>query len=195
MSKMAELSAEADQFQSLLLSIERKGITDLLDYLATTDFYFAPSSTKYHDTEVSGLLHHSMNVYGNLMRLNQIFGGDYPEDTLKIVGLLHDLCKINFYKRDFRNVKVEGIWTQQGYISVEDQLPLGHGEKSVIIIQRFLQLTDMEIFAIRWHMMAYDDLHCTYAGNLAITTASTKYPLIVLLHMADLSASFLKARI
>ena len=195
MSAMAELSAEADQFQSLLQSIERKGITDLLGYLATTDFYFAPSSTKYHDTEVSGLLHHSMNVYGNLVRLNQIFEGDYPEDTLKIVGLLHDLCKVNFYKRDFRNVKVEGIWTQQAYISVEDQLPLGHGEKSVIIIQRFLQLTDTEIFAIRWHMMAFDDLHCTYAGNLAITTASTKYPLIVLLHMADLSASFLKARV
>jgi hypothetical protein len=128
------------------------------------------------------------------MCLNQIFEGNYPEDTLKIVGLLHDICKVNFYKRDFRNVKVEGIWTQQPYISVEDQFPCGHGEKSVIMIQRFIQLTDIEIMAIRWHMMAYDDLHCTYAGNLAITNASTKYPLIVLLHMADLSASFLKMR-
>lgn len=194
MSYMSELSAEAEQFQEILLSVKRENIDKICKYLATTDFYTAPSSTKYHDTEPGGLMHHSVNVYRNLIQLNDIFEGDYQEDTLKVVGLLHDLCKVNFYKRDFRNVKVEGIWTQQPYISVEDQLPLGHGEKSVIVIQRFIELTDVEIFAIRWHMMAYDDLHCTYAGNLAITTASTKYPLIVLLHMADLSASFLKVR-
>lgn len=194
MSQFDGLTIEREDFKNLILSTDRRGICELLGYLDSTDFFIAPSSTKYHDTEVGGLLHHSLNVFRNLIKLNQVFIGDYPEDTLKIVGLLHDLCKVNFYKRDFRNVKIGGVWTQQGYISVEDQMPLGHGEKSVIMIQRFINLTDLEIMAIRWHMMAFDDLHCTYAGNLAITTASTKYPLIVLLHMADLSASFLKVR-
>jgi len=194
MSGFDYIVVEKEEFGKILLSTGRDGITDLLRYLESTDFFTAPSSTKYHDTEPGGLLHHSLNVYGNLIRLNSIFQGSYPEDTLKIVGLLHDICKANFYKRDFKNVKVEGIWTQQHYISIEDQLPLGHGEKSVILLQRFIKLTDDEIMTIRWHMMAFDDLHCTYAGNLAITAASTKHPLIVLMHIADLSASFLKIR-
>jgi hypothetical protein len=199
MGSMDDLCIEAETFQEILLSTGRPGIDKLLRFLAETDFYTAPSSTKYHDTEPGGLLHHSLNVYGNLVRLNKVFEGDYPDDTLKIVGLLHDVCKADFYKLSFRNVKHEEIqenngWVKEPYITIEDQFPLGHGEKSVIILQRYLALTDLEIMAIRWHMMSFDDLHCTYAGNIAITGASTKYPLIVLTHIADLSASFLKVR-
>jgi len=189
MSVFENIVVVQEEFEHILLSTGRDGIIDLLKYLESTDFFTAPSSTKYHDTEPGGLLNHSMKTYYYLNRLTDLFTGIYPEDTVKIVGLLHDICKANFYKRDFRNVKVEGIWTPQPYISIEDQLPLGHGEKSVILLQRFIKLTDDEIMAIRWHMMAFDDLHCTYAGNpLAITAASTKYPLIVLMHIADLSA-------
>ena len=113
MGSMDDLCIEAETFQELLLSTGRPGIDKLLRFLAETDFYTAPSSTKYHDTEPGGLLHHSLNVYGNLVRLNKVFEGNYPDDTLKIVGLLHDVCKADFYKLSFRNVKHEEILTKE----------------------------------------------------------------------------------
>lgn len=204
---MDELAVMREEFQNILLSTERKGMPELLEYLETTDFYFAPSSTQYHDAKVGGLVDHSLKVYGNMVRLNNIFQGNYKEDTLKIVGLLHDLCKVNFYtlekkslprKDDKGNLVFDDfkrkIWDETTIYIIEDQLPLGHGEKSVILTQRFISLTTEEIMAIRWHMGGYDDLHSTYAGNLAITSASDKFPLIILTHIADLSASFLKVR-
>jgi hypothetical protein len=191
---------EQEGFDGLLLSVSRPGIADLLAYLhEETDFFIAPSSTKYHDARDGGLLHHSLRVYDNLVRLNDVFIGDYDPDTLKIVGLLHDICKTNFYKMSLRNVKKElpggfSEWVKEPYIDIDDQLPLGHGEKSVILAQRYISLSNEEIMAIRWHMMCCDDLHHSYAGNIAITGASSKYPLVVLTHIADLSASFLEVR-
>jgi len=191
---------EREKFYNLLTSTGRDGMPELLNYLENeTDFFIAPSSTKYHDARDGGLLHHSIEVYRNLILLSPLFEGDYPPETLIIIGLLHDLCKANFYKTSFRNVKHEerpygDQWVKEPYIDIDDQFPLGHGEKSVILLQRYIRLTDLEIMAIRWHMMAYDDLHYSYAGNIAITGASSKYPIIPLMHMADLSASFLKTK-
>jgi hypothetical protein len=193
-------SREREEFYQLLKSAGREGMPALLEYLTEkTDFFIAPSSTKYHDARDGGLLHHSLTAYHNLVALSRIFAGDYPEDTLKIIGLLHDVCKANFYKTSTRNVKKElaggfSEWVKEPYIDIDDQFPLGHGEKSTILIQRYLKLTDTEIMAIRWHMMAYDDIRCSYAGNLAITNACGKFPIIVLMHIADLSASFLEMR-
>lgn len=193
-------TVECEEFRNLLSSVKREGINELLIYLEDeTDFFIAPSSTKYHDARDGGLLHHSLKVYENLVRLSGIFEGEYTLETLKIVGLLHDICKTNFYKTSFRNVKHEerplgDQWVKEPFIDIDDQLPLGHGEKSVILAQRYIPLNIIEVMAIRWHMMAYDDLHYSYAGNIAITGASSKYPLIVLTHIADLSASFLEVR-
>ncbi len=191
---------ERDEFCNLLTSTGREGIQDLLQYLVEkTDFFIAPSSTKYHDARDGGLLHHSLSTYHNLIALSRTFTGDYPEDSLRIIGLLHDICKANFYKTSTRNVKKElaggfSEWVKEPYIDIDDQFPLGHGEKSTILLLRHISLTDTEIMAIRWHMMAYDDIRCSYAGNLAITNACSKYPVIVLMHIADLSASFLEMR-
>jgi len=191
---------EYEEFKTLLLSTNRPGIDKLLDYLDNeTDFFCAPSSSKYHDAVPGGLLHHSLRVYHNLVTLSQTFVGEYPEDTLKIIGLLHDLCKVNFYTMSIRNKKTKdasgfSIWVEEPYIDIEDQLPLGHGEKSVILAQRYIQLTNTEIMGIRWHMMAFDDLAHSYAGNLAITNAASKHLIIPLMHIADLSASFLEVR-
>ncbi|HOX36302.1 MAG TPA: hypothetical protein PLO06_11460 [Methanoregulaceae archaeon] len=194
-------TAECEEFKQLLLSTGREGIQGLLDYLEKeTDFLIAPSSTKYHDARDGGLLHHSLQTYHNLVTLYQTFNLDIPADSLVIIGLLHDVCKANFYKTSTRNVKKElpggfSEWVKEPYIDIEDQFPLGHGEKSTILLQRKIQLTDTEIMAIRWHMMAYDDIRCSYAGNLAITNACSKFPIIVLTHIADLSASFLEVRV
>jgi len=193
-------SDEREEFYQLLKSTGREGMPELMQYLeGETDFFIAPSSTKYHDARDGGLLHHSLSTYHNLVTLSGTFAGDYPEESLKIIGLLHDICKANFYKISVRNVKKElpggfSEWVKEPYIDIDDQFPLGHGEKSTILLLRHISLTDTEIMAIRWHMMAYDDIRCSYAGNLAITNACTKFPVIVLMHIADLSASFLEMR-
>ena len=206
---MDRISTETQEFQNILLSTERSGIDQLLRFLAETDFYTAPSSTKYHDAEPGGLLHHSLKTYRNLVTLSQLYAVEIPEGTsLAIIALLHDICKINIYelerkslpRRDEKTGELllddwgKKIWDEQMVYTIDDQYPLGHGEKSVIMLQRFIQLTDTEIFAIRWHMMAYDDSRNSYAGNLAITNASDKYRIIPLFHMADLAASFLEMR-
>ncbi len=204
-----EWTEERDEFCNLLTATGREGMPALLQHLVEkTDFFIAPSSTKYHDARDGGLLHHSVKVYRNLMELVNIYDLEIPEDgtSLAIIALLHDVCKIGIYKKERKSLPRRDekthelalddygkkIWDEQIVFTVDDQYPLGHGEKSVIMLQRFIQLTDTEIFAIRWHMMAYDDSRNSYAGNLAITNASDKYRIIPLFHMADLAASFLE---
>lgn len=202
---------ERDEFCNLLTGTGREGMPDLLQHLIEkTDFFLAPSSTKYHDAREGGLLHHSLKTYRSLVELTKIYAVEIPEDgtSLIIIALLHDICKTDIYKKERKSLPRRDektgeivlddwgkkIWDEQLVYTVDDQYPLGHGEKSVIMLQRFIPMTDTEIFAIRWHMMAYDDSRNSYAGNLAITNASDKYRIIPLFHMADLAASFLEMR-
>jgi hypothetical protein len=196
---------QRQEYLDLLLSVKRQGIRDLADWLETeTDFFIAPSSVHHHDAVAGGLLHHSLKVYSHLIRLSETFKGDYDRDSLVIIALLHDICKTNFYslvkkslpRRDGKGDIVPNewgkpIWDDTLVYEINDRLPLGHGEKSVILAQRFIPLTTIEIVGIRWHMMAYDDLKGSYGGNATITRASEIYPIITLVHLADLSASFL----
>jgi hypothetical protein len=184
------------KFISLLSSTKRKGIEELVSYLKSeTDFFEAPASSNNHGNYKGGLLEHSLVVYDNLKTILTVFHVDINEDTLIIVSLLHDLCKANFYKADTRNVKNEhGQWEKVPYFSIDDETPLGHGEKSVIILQRYIPLTMEEVMAIRWHMAGFDDGAKSYAGNLALNGAMNKYPLIAALHMADLAAVNLRKR-
>ncbi len=97
----------------------------------------------------------------------------------------------NFYKQDVRNVKNNGVWEQVPVYTINDTLPLGHGEKSVMILQQYIELTTDEIYAIRWHMGGFDDTAKSYAGGLQLSAAFDKCPLLVMLHMADLAAVYL----
>jgi len=203
-----DYSKDMETFKTLIDSVKRDGIPDLLKWLDTeTDFYLAPSSTHFHDAKAGGLLHHSVKVYRYLKRLTGVFAVEIPDDSMIIIALFHDLCKTNFYTlekkslpRRLPNGDLElddwgkKIWDETTVYTVNDKFPIGHGEKSVILLQRFIKLTDLEIMAIRWHMMAYDDLHYSYAGNVAITAASDLYRVIPLVHAADLTASFIELR-
>ena len=112
---------------------------------------------------------------------------DCSKESIAIAGLLHDLCKANFYVVSSRNVKNEstGQWEKQPFYTVDDQLPLGHGTKSVILIMKHMQLKDEEIAAIVHHMGAYG----AASGDYTLTAAFEKYPLALFLHMADMMAS------
>ena len=169
--------------------VSRPGADKLLDWLATTDFFRAPASTRFHGACEAGLVMHSLNVYHALM--DRFFEeGDNPE-SMAICGLLHDLCKANYYKAGTRNVKNEatGQWEKVPAFMVEDQFPYGHGEKSVYLIERFIRLKPAEAVAIRWHMGGFDD--AARGGCRATSEAYDAYPLAVKLHLADLTATYL----
>lgn len=102
-----------------------------------------------------------------------------------------DLTKVNYYTVSSRNVKddVTGAWHKEPFYKTEDRLPLGHGEKSVIILQSFIKLTRDEIVAIRWHMGSFD---CAVkGGDYGMGNAFETYPLAVMTHLADMEATYL----
>ena len=170
--------------------VTRPGRDRLLEWVEGTDFFRAPASTRYHGACRQGLVMHSINVYKVLKARNDI-EKLYSDDTIAIVALCHDFCKINFYKEGTRNVKndVTGQWEKVKAYSVEDAFPYGHGEKSVFLLERFIRLSVEEAVAIRWHMGGFDD--SAKAGSFAISEAYRKYPLAVWLHLADLEATYL----
>ena len=139
--------------------IKREGADKLLDYLISSDFFTAPASARYHSAYEGGLLDHSLNVYDclsaylNREYVKEKFKLSYSDETIAIVSLLHDICKVNVYKPGYRNVKNEqGKWEQVPTFEFDDKLPYGHGEKSVYMISPFMKLTREEAFAIRYHM-------------------------------------------
>ena len=149
---MNDLRTLKAEFKDIVASnIHRDGIDGLMAWLESTDFYSAPSSTRYHGAEPGGLVAHSIAVYNRLKQKQT----DETDETIAIASLFHDLCKCNFYKQTFRNVKneVTGKWEKMpAYDIDETSIPLGHGEKSMFIIMKFMKLTDEEALAIRWHM-------------------------------------------
>ena len=169
--------------------VSRPGADRLLEWLSSTDFFKAPASTRFHGACEEGLVMHSLNVYHALM--DRFFEEGDNAESMAVCGLLHDLCKANYYKTGTRNVKNEatGQWEKVPIFMVEDQFPYGHGEKSVYLIERFIRLKPAEAVAIRWHMGGFDD--AARGGCRAISEAYDAYPLAVKLHLADLTATYL----
>ena len=173
--------------------IKREGSEDLLNFLLSesSDFFTAPASTRYHGAEAGGLCRHSLNVYDCLCdqlarpRMKNLYGIHYSEESIAISALLHDLCKINFYRVESRNVKKNGVWQAVPYYTIDDRLPSGHGENSVYIISGFMRLTRDEAFAIRYHM--------GFSGpedNGTIGKALEMFPLAFALCVADMEAAY-----
>ena len=176
-----------EQFIELLKSTNREGRENLLAFLEKTDFYAAPASTKYHGAYKGGLLEHSMKVYEILKEKIKNEKLDVKEDTIIISALLHDICKLNFYKVDYRNAKNEkGEWEKVPYYTIDDTIPYGHGEKSVMMISEYIKLTNEEKYAIRWHM-GFTEPKELYG---TIGQAYKKYPLALLLFEADLESTY-----
>ena len=177
------------QFISLLKTVNREGVDKLLDFIEKTDFYTAPASTRFHGSFEGGLLEHSLKVYEILLHKvkNSVKPIEVSEDTIKIVALLHDICKVNYYKVDYRNAKnALGVWEKVPYYTIEDTIPYGHGEKSVMMITEYMKLTSEEKYAIRWHM-GYTEPKELYS---TIGEAYKRYPLALLMHEADLEATY-----
>lgn len=187
------------------------GITELINWLDTsTDFFTAPASTRFHSSHPGGLSHHSINVYTQLVK---IYTGDtalrkaldgITFESIAKVALFHDVCKVNCYKDSYRNVKhyidypTEDyeewqikhddlgyyVWKSEKIYVYDDDYPLGHGEKSLYLLNQFIPVTKNEAIAIRYHMGAFrtEDVKI-------LSQVFEKYPLSLALHMADMIAT------
>lgn len=192
------------EFVELLRSTKRKGVQGVIDALDSLGFFAAPASANHHFNVEGGLLEHSLNVCNMALSIREtlINKDEYlrlalPRESVIIAALLHDVCKSDIYKPSEKNVKNDmGIWESLPcYIVTYEHFPLGHGEKSVIMLMRCgLDLTDDEILAIRWHMNAWEIPFQSPEARNSYNVAKFRCPLISLIQAADgLSAGILEA--
>ncbi len=173
--------------------IRREGADSLLEYLEKkSDFFTAPASSRFHNAFAGGLVAHSLNVYYCLAdylkreRVRETYGIRCDGESAAIAGLLHDICKVHCYHPGFRNVKDEnGVWQKVPTYEFKDDLPYGHGEKSVYIIGGFMRLTREEAFAIRYHMGFSGPEEKRFVGE-----AFAAFPLAFALSTADMEATY-----
>lgn len=156
---------------------------DMLDWLVNKGFFVVPASTKYHGAHEGGLYQHSASVMKFLVQLTKDNGLHWQDERSPyIVGMFHDLCKIDQYKAtDYTVVPKNPILYQYN----TDALLKGHGEKSVMLLSQFYRLTEEEICCIRYHMGAFTPKEewNDYTG------AIHAYPNVLWTHHADMLAS------
>ena len=197
------------RFLKLVSEIDIQGAdtAGLVTYLDNSDFFTAPASTKYHNNFKGGLCEHSLNVYYALVNLYEQYKDKLPyeidKNSLLVVGLFHDISKTNYYEVEIRNKK---MYTEHGkqhdnmgnfsWISVESWkvrdaenrfLAGTHEENSVLLLGRFIPLTQEETVAIMNHHMHIGD----GVQFLDQSFICDNYPLAVLLHTADYLSSFI----
>lgn len=184
---------------SLLKSTKRKGIENVITSLESMGFFEAPASSVNHLNEKGGLVQHSMNVYNLAKRFKaQILeekpnlAESMPDDSIIIASLLHDVCKSQVYKPMTKKRKnALGFWEEyNGYDADYSDFPMGHGEKSVIMLLKLgMELTDSEMYAIRWHMSAWDLSFQSSEMKVSINAAKKNSPLVTLIQLADVAAA------
>ena len=172
-------------------NIHREGLEDLLNWLQRSDFFTAPASTRYHGAYAGGLCQHSLDVYKYALRVMKLYDGELNMESLTVAALFHDVCKVNFYKEDKRNQKINGIWEEVPYYSIDEKFVFGgHGAKSMYQVQYFMKLTQEEAVAINGHM-GFAEGESSYRN---IAGAYTHFPLAWVIHVADEAASYLLDR-
>lgn len=201
-----QLSGMKAEFIELINSINREGFKKeaLLNKLESSDFYTAPASTRFHNCVKGGLLDHSLNVYYNLKSLveRKNLQDKISEDSIKIVGLLHDMGKINNYKIFYKNEKKysdygtkqdEGgrfDWVAvQGYTIVDDSerfLFGNHEQTCEYMVSVYVPLTYVESIAILHHCAGMSN----DSAKDNVTGIFSRYPLATLLHLADMLSTY-----
>lgn len=169
-------------------NIQREGIDHLMSWLQTSDFYTAPASTKYHGAFEGGLVMHSLNVYSQLKRLCEFYSLDVTQESIAIVALFHDLCKVGYYKTEMRWRKdANDKWEQYATYKHEEDFAFGgHGSKSVFLVMNFMKLTPDEASAINCHMGQFDATQYSNPSEVY-----SRNHLAWLLHVADEAATYL----
>ena len=192
---MPTIKENKEEFIRLLQSTNREGVDDTIAELESLGFFEAPASSTQHLNTEGGLLQHSLNVCKCALMLreqmamcDESIAKEVPEDRVIIASLLHDVCKSDIYVRSSVKRKTTiGTWeSTEGYKITYNNFPMGHGEKSVIMLMGMgLAMYDDEMLAIRWHMGAWDLPMHSYESVKNIDTARKLYPLCVIVQCAD----------
>lgn len=163
-----------------------KAAMNCIEWLRTTDFYNAPGSTQFHDSEPCGLLKHSLRVFNHIIRLKYDDAFNQVDvHSAALIALTHDWCKIGMYELFMRNVKNEdtGRWEQiPSYRRNQKGIPLGHGVTSMFLVSKFFRLSTDEALAFRWHMGEYN-VASNEQNELHIANETS--PLVFLIQFAD----------
>ena len=187
--------SEKELFNDIVYSfIKRDGINDLMSWLQNTDFYIAPASARYHGNFDGGLLRHSIEVWDRLVMLAEHYNYNISStiimESLSIISLFHDVCKIGMYKKGYRNVKndLTGKWERVECYQINDENNVfySHGAYSMYLVSRFIRLEDFEASAILHHMGAWDKSQYSDPGKVY-----ERNPYAWLLHIADEAATYL----
>lgn len=178
--------------------IRRDGLEKMLNYLEKTDFYTAPSSASFHLNEDGGLCLHSMNVFDTACKIYEHiarpaiqsgvspFTEEISMDSLAIVCLFHDLCKIKLYHKANRWKKDDNNrWMSYPGYELKDDFPFGHGEKSCLMLSWYMRLLPEEMLAIRWHMGMFDIAENGSSQRYSYYAATEKSALVNILQAAD----------
>lgn len=163
----------------------------LISWLVETDYFYAPATTRFHDSHEGGLFKHSKQMYYALLKLNELVDNKYSKETLFYVGFFHDLCKVNMYvPKEVWYKDTKNNWKSKPGWEVQDELPLGHGEKSVYLLSKYIDLTVDELLAIRWHMGGFETNVAvgTWEKNIYYS-ARDKTGLVAMTTAADIMAT------
>lgn len=174
------------RFIEILKNTSKIGIVNVISWLESTDFFEAPASTQYHENYSGGLCEHSLKVYDAFLKLKDTFDLDISDESIAIMSLLHDVCKIECYHKEKKNVKIGQNWTQVDYWKYDDANPIGHGHKSVILLQfHGLRLNELEMNSIIAHMNGFDKSDMFNSSSIY-----DKNELTIWLHLADFIATY-----
>lgn len=187
------------EFVKLLKSTGREGVDDVIEELERLGFFSAPASAGHHLNVEGGLVQHSLNtckaafaIWEGMKALEPSLDTEVKKESIIISALLHDVCKADIYKRSVKKRKNKlGQWEDcEGYKVSYKDFPMGHGEKSlVVILLSGLELYDDEMLAIRWHMGAWGLNQNSFEDVRNYDTAQKEYPLVAIIHAADVMAA------
>lgn len=199
-----DLTPYKNEFIELLRSCKRDGIDDVINDLEEWGFFEAPASAGHHLNVKGGLVMQSLNtckaalkVWEGMKELEPTLEKETPRESVILASLLHDVCKTDIYKPTMKRKKnAMGVWEDvPGYNVSYKNFPMGHGEKSVILLLcSGLEMTDAEMLAIRWHMGAWGLNMNSYEDERSFDTAHNLYPLVMIIHAADSLASSIMER-
>ncbi len=199
-----DIASYKQEFIDMLKGCNREGMDDVIADLEEWGFFEAPASAGHHLNVKGGLLLHSLNtckaalkVWEGMKQLESTVEKQVPRESVVIASLLHDVCKTDIYQPTMKRKKnALGVWEDvPGYNVSYKNFPMGHGEKSVILLLcSGLELTDAEMLAIRWHMGPWGLNMNSYEDQRNYDTAHTLYPLVMIVHTGDcLAASIMEA--
>ena len=198
-----DINKNKEEFIELLRSTGRNGVEDVIESLEEMGFFSAPASAGHHLNIEGGLVQHSLNtcraalvVWEGMKALEPSIGKEVGRDSVIIASLLHDVCKSDIYVRSVKKRKnAIGQWEDcEGYKVSYKNFPMGHGEKSVILLLcSGLEMSDDEMLAIRWHMGAWGINMNSYEDQRCFDTSKKMYPLVSIIQSADnLAASIME---